>query len=206
MTNFNKLNLLAILFVIFVSCNNENNNQQHDDDSLIEMPEVKNDTDKLVVPDKPSGETEIKRSLKLEDESIVFSFKTKKGKTMNIVLGKDEKYLTYRFGTNDKVELQFPENLKNTFEQFTYNYYFRGGGAMNMGLDLNYLSFNGETHQFVIFDEWSADEGGEGTTAVGIKIIDLSTKNEVIIEGDNTTKKGSLVDFRYNGLVKSRRR
>jgi len=75
---------------------------------------------------------------------------------------------------------------------------------MNMGLDLNYLSFKGETHQFVIFDEWSAgeSESDEGNKSVGIKIIDLSTKKEIVIEGVNSSVKGSLIDFRDNGLVK----
>jgi len=143
-------------------------------------------------------------ALQLPDEEIIFSFKSEKGKTMNILLQKDKKYLVYRFGTEQKTELQFPEELSNTFEQFSYSYYFRGGGAANAGLDLNYLSFSGDTHKFIIFQEYSAEgEEGDGEqSAVGIRIVDLKTNKEFEISGINSTVSGDLSVFRDNGLVK----
>lgn len=196
--------LIALLLTVF-ACNTENNSQQKENDTIVNETDNEVETNgRAIVADDSDKKEAVSQSLKLEDETVIFSFKTKKGKTMNLVMGKDEKYMAYRFGTENKVELQFPETLENTFEQFTYSSYFRGGGAMNEGLDLNYLSFKGETHKFVIYSEWSAgeDEDDEGTTSVGIKIIDLSSQKEIVIEGVPSSVKGGLVDFRFNGLVK----
>ncbi len=195
--------ITLLLPALLYTCSSENGESQKTDSIETQIK----DSSINIVDDKTSIEPydnqKVKKLLN-EDEKSVFSFKTKKGKTVNIVLQKDNKYMAYRFGTESNVELQFPEKLENTFEQFTYSYYFRGGGAMNMGLDLNYLSFKGDTHKFVVFEEWSAgeDENDEGSSSIGIKIIDLSTKKEVVIEGISSTVKGTLIDFRDNGLVK----
>ncbi len=195
--------ITLLLSIFLYTCNSENGESQKTDSIEAQI----RDSSISIVDDKTLTEKndnqEVKKLLN-EDEKLVFSFKTKKGKTVNIVLQKDNKYIAYRFGNENNVELQFPEKLENTFEQFTYSYYFRGGGAMNMGLDLNYLSFKGDTHKFVVFDEWSAgeDENDEGSSSVGIKIINLSTQKEVVIEGISSTVEGTLVDFRDNGLVK----
>ena len=188
-----------------MACNNSESSKELNTDSIKENVGDTSVKKEDIDEKKELVEQPIKPLLIQANEKIVFSFKTNRGKIVNILLDKNEKYIVYRFGTKEKVELQFPEKLENSsFVQFTYSYYFRGGGAMNMGLDLNYLSFKGDSHQFVIFDEWSAGESGddEGNKSVGIKIIDLTTKKEIIIEGLSSTVKGSLVDFRDNGLVK----
>jgi hypothetical protein len=195
---------IALLFSAFLyNCNNEGDEPQNTDSIEAQIK----DSTISIIDDKTSLENTDNQNvdkLLRQDEEIIFSFKTKKGKTMNVVLHKENKYMAYRFGTENSVELQFPDELENTFEQFTYRYYFRGGGAMNMGLDLNYLSFKGDTHKFVVFDEWSAgeNENDEGSSSVGIKIIDLSSQKEIVIEGISSTVKGTLIDFRDNGLVK----
>jgi len=167
------------------------------EESLIESKSGARIKQQVKEPTNPSA-------LQQYDEKILFSFKTEKGKTMNIILHQDEKYIVYRFGTENKLELQFPEDLTNTFEQFSYNFYFRGGAAANAGLDLNYLSFTGDTHKFIIFQEYSADgEEGEGESeSVGIRIVNLKTKEEIEIKGINSTVSGHLMEFRDNGLVK----
>jgi len=198
----------AFLLFLISACNNSENNQVNENKDSLDIKksgkELTNDSVVISKSEQNNTEEEDKLAMLHDNEKVLFSFKTNKGKIMNIILDKDEKYMAYRFGTEKKVELQFPEKLVNTFEQFTYSYYFRGGGAMNMGLDLNYLSFNGETHQFVVYDEWSAgeNEDEEGAQSVGIKIIDLTTKKEIIIEGLSSTVNGSLIDFRDNGLIK----
>ncbi|NOS86384.1 MAG: hypothetical protein HOP31_14700, partial [Ignavibacteria bacterium] len=81
-------------------------------------------------------------------ETEIFRFKTNAGKTAVICKGGDESYLVYRFGTNSKIELQYPAELnESSWELFTYSNYFRGGGMENEGMDLNYLTFinNGYT-------------------------------------------------------------
>jgi len=198
------------MLLTVIACNDstDNNNATEVPDTIINQDVVIEET-YIESKNKASIKQEIEVSqnnsvLKLADEEIVFSFETEKGKTMNIIVHKEEKYMAYRFGTNNKIELQFPEKLINTFEQFSYNYYFRGGGAANMGLDLNYLSFLGDTHKFIIFQEYSAEgEEGEGESeSVGIRIINLKTKKEIEIKGINSTVEGHLIEFRDNGLVK----
>jgi hypothetical protein len=198
---------IFLIFILFAlnTCNTDNSNEnnetvtQHDsltkiDSVSSEKGEILKDTI-LVVPKEID--------LSKNNEKIVFAFKTEKGKSMNLVMDKDRKYMAYRFGTSGKIELQFPEKLENTFEQFTYNYYMRGGGASNEGIDLNYISFAGDTHRFIIFEEWSYNgpNTDDQTLSVGIRIIDLKTKKETIIKGISSTAKGSLIDFRFNDLV-----
>ncbi|MEY4926599.1 MAG: hypothetical protein RI894_1035 [Bacteroidota bacterium] len=48
------------------------------------------------------------QKLLLPNEECVFSFKTKSGKTMMLAKDKTEKYLIYRFGTKNNIELEFP--------------------------------------------------------------------------------------------------
>jgi len=200
--------LLAIFFLLFtVSCGDSTTENEQDneikDDTVI--TEIENDT-----PIQNTENETIKnevidaKTLILNDEKIVFSFRTAKGKIMSLSMDKSQKYLVYRFGSEGKVELQFPEELTNTFEKFTYNYYMRGGGAANAGLDLNYVSFTGDTHKIIIFEEYSSGDpdNPEESTSVGIRIVDLKTKKETKIEGIEKSKQGSLIDFRDNGLIK----
>jgi hypothetical protein len=201
--------IFFVVLAFLLSCNggnsdNTNSDSTKTDSEIIDQSNNQNKTEpEIIVEDKslalPDPET-----LSLKDESIVFSFETKNGKKMCLALGKDKMYLVYRFGKDGKVELQFPENLENSFESFTYNYYFRGGGASNMGLDLNYVSFSGDTHKIIIYEEYSSGDpdNPEETVSVGLKIIDLKSGKESKIEGNAATKQGSLIDFRNNGLIK----
>jgi hypothetical protein len=73
----------------------------------------------------------------------LFSFKLASSpKTLSVCVSKTQPdYIVYRFGTKDKIKLEFPENKADSWSKFTYSYYLRGGGAENEGMDLNYLSF-----------------------------------------------------------------
>ncbi|MFN8258750.1 MAG: hypothetical protein U0W24_23885 [Bacteroidales bacterium] len=198
-----------VVLAFLLSCNGGNSDSTNSDSTktetvIIDQSANQNKTEpENNVEDKTSALPD-PETLSLKDESIVFSFETKNGKRMCLALGKDKKYLVYRFGKDGKVELQFPENLENSFENFTYNYYFRGGGASNMGLDLNYVSFSGDTHKIIIYEEYSSGdpENPVETVSVGLKIIDLKSGKENKIEGKTGTKQGSLIDFRDNGLIK----
>ena len=200
------LTITLLLFFIIGGCNNsdEGSDKLINDDSIIDLdaqqPPNKQEINKeSQLPDNEAGKN---KALLQTDEKLIFSFKTDKGKMMNLVIQKNDKYIAYRFGAEDKVELQFPEKLESTFGQFTYHYYQRGGGASNEGLDLNYLSFSGDTHQFIIYEEHSFGDSDEEQLDIGIRIVDLKTKKETKIKGLSSSVKGSLVDFRFNDLVK----
>ena len=134
-------------------------------------------------------------ALVLPNEKVVFSFQTKKGKTMNIVIDNEQRYMAYRYGTEDHIELQFPSVLENTFSQFTYSYYMRGGGPENDGVDLNHLVFSGAAGRFTVYSEQHYEDDKE-IRRVGIRVTNLKTGKEREIPGRIRTVKGSLIEFR----------
>lgn len=139
------------------------------------------------------------QSYLLPNEELVYSFNTTNGKTMVLAKDKNDGYLIYRFGTPNKIELEFPEKTKASFDQFTYSYYLRGGGVQNEGMDLNYIKFTNGDYQYLIYDTYYAI--GE-ESELGIKITHLKTKKTTDIKGDEKTQKGTLIDFRFNNLLK----
>lgn len=133
------------------------------------------------------------------NESVIFSFKTKAGKTAVLAGDIESKYIVYRFGTNDNVELEYPAALDYTsWQKFTYSYYFRGGGKSNAGMDLNYVDFRNNDYSYRLYNEYYSEDE---TASNGIIVTDPKGK-ETVIKGLNNTVKGSLVDLRYNDLIK----
>lgn len=126
---------------------------------------------------------------RLPNEKVLFEFKTTKGKTLVVALDSNEKYLVYRYGTVSQIELQFPEELSNSWSSFQYSWYRRGGGIQNEGMDVDYLYFDRNNFRYVVFQEYYASD--EETT-YGIKIINLKTGTETIIMADPTTVRGTL--------------
>jgi hypothetical protein len=131
----------------------------------------------------------------LPTETLLYSFSTKSGKTMILAKDKKDAYIVYRFGTKDKVEL---EVLDKTKKQFKYSFYLRGGGKANEGMDLNYVYFINKGFKYVIFStSYAIDDKYE----IGLKVIDMKTNKVTTIKGNIKTKKGTLTDFRDNGLL-----
>src|SRR5690349_9396285 len=75
------------------------------------------------------------------NEEVIFTFKTKGKKQVYLLKDKSNKYICYRYGSKNKMDLEFPELNKKSWDQFTYSYYLRGGGISNEGMDLNYIYF-----------------------------------------------------------------
>jgi hypothetical protein len=143
------------------------------------------------------------QKLLLLNEECVFSFKTKSGKTMMLAKDKTEKYLIYRFGTKNNIELEFPTKTKDSWKKFTYSYYFRGGGKPNHGRETENLRFTNNNVEYTIYWEYNAgDESEDESTNVGISISDLNTGKEAGVTGLLETTKGSLSWFKGNHLVK----
>ena len=143
--------------------------------------------------------TSFAQSFLLKNEELVFSFSTARGKQLVLAKDRENKYMVYRFGTNDKIEFEFPEKNKLSWTLFTYSFYLRGGGASNEGEDLNYISFTSNDIKYTIYDTYYAVGN---TASIGVKITDLKTKRTTDIKGINNTRKGTMVDFRDNHLLK----
>ncbi|MFC4816634.1 hypothetical protein [Flavobacterium sp. GCM10023249] len=135
----------------------------------------------------------------LPNEQLIYSFETQNGKKMVLAKDQNHKYIIYRFGTKSKVDFEFPDKTKESWNKFTYSFYLRGGGKQNEGMDLNYVTFTNENFKYVIYNTYYAVENH---TLIGIKVTDLIEKKTIDIKGKKNTRKGSLVDFRFDKLLK----
>jgi hypothetical protein len=110
----------------------------------------------------------------------------------------ENSYIVYRFGTSSKVELEYPKDLSNSWNEFESSYYFRGGGASNEGLDLNYIRFTSGSWEYVVYQEYSAESS---TTSVGIRLTRLKDGKKYDLHGKPDTLQGSLVPLRDNDRI-----
>ena len=141
------------------------------------------------------------QSLILKNEVLVYSFVTTKGKKMVLARDKANKYLVYRFGTDAKVELEFPEKNKESWKKFTFSYYSQWGDESNAGKEYNAIKFKINNIQYVITDNSYAPYGDEDNEK-GINIYDFKTKKTFFIGGIEKNALGGIGDFRHNGLLK----
>lgn len=137
----------------------------------------------------------------LPNEEVIISFSTKNGKQVVLAKDKNEEYIVYRFGTKDKIELEYPENKdKDSWKKFAYSGYLRGGGIANLAMDLNYLAFINGDYKYVIYTTYIAEEGEKSN--VGVKVLDSKTDKLIAdIKGKVSTRKGNLTVFRDNELI-----
>ena len=133
--------------------------------------------------------------LGLPDEQLVFSFVVENGQIVSVFIAEDESYLVCRYGTPEQLIFQFPSDshLDHSWNLFQYEYYLRGGGAGNAGLDLNYLYFEDGSFQYMIYQEYSAEDS---SNQMGIMITDMIFQDEQNLSGDPHTVKGSLINLR----------
>jgi hypothetical protein len=136
----------------------------------------------------------------LPGETEIFSFDTAKGRHLAICEGEKPgtgKYLAYRFGKRDAVELEYPDARKDSFRKFSYASYFRGGGPQNEGLDLNYFMFENKGVKYTVYEKYQAevDHTDVGITIrlPGGKLVDLKARAGTV--------KGSLAHFRFEKSV-----
>lgn len=134
----------------------------------------------------------------LPNEEVIYSFETKNGKKMSLVKDKTNKYIQYRFGTKNKVEMEFPaERTKESWKKFHYNSYWRGGGIQNAGMEIDNLSFNNNGYDYLLFRTYHAE--GEVYTA-GIIIKDKKGK-ETRIKGNYKTVEGCICNLQDTGMI-----
>jgi len=139
----------------------------------------------------------------LQNEKNIISFITKKGKILTLSKDKNNGYLVYRFGTKEKIQLEYPEKNKDSWKKFKYSYYHRGGGKMNSAMDLITVWFTIDDYEYGIFTyDRAGDEFSPESFDVGIKITNLKTKKETKLIAIDQSIKGSLYEITENELIK----
>ena len=201
--------ILTISFSGLIGCNSTS--KIEDSSSTSETVKLKQTDVANQVTSVPSNSTspsadtktkiEYRENLCTNNEEVLFSFKLANSpKTLSVCLSKTQPdYIVYRFGTKDKVELEFPANKADSWSEFTYSYYLRGGGAGNEGMDLNYLWFENGGYEYKVYQEFTAEDN---TTKVGIKITDKATNKATDIKGLSDSIEGSLINLRENKKIK----
>ncbi|MGE8556841.1 MAG: hypothetical protein ACN6OB_23200 [Chryseobacterium jejuense] len=132
------------------------------------------------------------------NEEVVYSFDTKAGKKMVLVKDKGNEYIQYRFGSKDRIEMEFPsERTKDSWKQFRYKSYHRGGGKQNAGMDLEYLTFLNKGYTYTLFKSYYAEDGSHST---GVTVIDNKGKS-TDINGIYKSIKGCICNLEDLGLI-----
>jgi hypothetical protein len=134
-------------------------------------------------------------------EVNILSFKTDKGKVVQLNEDTASNSLVFRYGTLGNWEIVFIDNLDDDEAIFSSSGYFRGGGIDNAGLDLNYLHFNYDGYDYSVFDEWSA-EGETHAHGVRIEATAGSTTPDVAdLSADEASVVGGFSYRDYEGLI-----
>jgi hypothetical protein len=124
-----------------------------------------------------------------KNETVIFSFATKAKKIMSLCKEKDAKYLAYKFGKKDNVELQFPKNLDaSSWANFEFSGVDRPGGKANAGFGQYSLTFKVGATEYEVFQVWDAEDD---TYGIGINVSNGG--KTVQINGVKKTQEGSLV-------------
>lgn len=134
----------------------------------------------------------------LENEELIFSFNTKNGKKLVLAKDKENEYIVYRFGTKEKIELEYPEKNIESWSKFTYGHYLRGGGKQNAGMELESIFFQINNFSYTIYKNYHSEDNSFET---GIKIRNLSDDKIIDITGKYKTIKGSFYKLRDEELI-----
>lgn len=129
-------------------------------------------------------------SLCKEHESTILGFKLiNKEKYVSICEGEKDKYLVYRYGTPEEIELQYPEKLDySSWSLFDFHGYSRGGGAENDAMGNYFISFKNHGVGYTVSQGWRLTEDDYSLNIS----IDIGEKR-VTLQGDRKTQVGSLV-------------
>lgn len=131
----------------------------------------------------------------MPNEETIYSFTTKNGKRMSLVKDKKNKYIQYRFGTSNKIEMEFPkERNRESWKKFQYNSYWRGGGIENSAMQIDNLLFSNNSFEYLLYRTYHA----EGHT---FSVKDTKGK-ETRINGSYKTVKGCICNLESTKMIK----
>ena len=130
-------------------------------------------------------------------EEIIFTFQVKNQKWVSVCKEKNGKYLVYRFGKQNKIELQYPAILdSNSWNQFTFKGYTRGGGKGNAAMHYAFLNFNKNGINYEVYETWDSEDDKE-KCGVFVRV-----KNTFDMMGNLKSRKGNLLELLYEDKIK----
>jgi hypothetical protein len=143
------------------------------------------------------GYGQLNNQLCKPNEKVAFAFQLSNQKWVSVCKEKEDRYIVYRFGTKNKLELQYPASSDtNSWRQFTINGYMRGGGKANAAMNFAYLTFSNNGVTYEVYETWSSEDNKEHcgvNVTIGGKTTDL--------KGLLKTRKGDLLSLWYDGKV-----
>lgn len=143
-------------------------------------------------------EAQLNKHLCKDNEEVVFAFEVKDQKWVSVCRSKTGEYLVYRFGTQNKIELEYPSILDSTsWNKFTFNGYSRGGGKDNAALRFAYLEFNNNDIEYEIYDLWNSEDD---ISTCGIWIRPNTKPTD--LRGNLKSRKGALLELLYENRIK----
>jgi hypothetical protein len=132
------------------------------------------------------------------NEKTVFAFQLENNKWVSVSKEKNSKYLVYRFGNNDKIELQVPAILDtSSWSRFLFSGYNRGGGKENAAMHFGYLSFRNKETVYEVFELWNSEDDAEHC---GLSVM-IDGKNMTNLTGVLKSRHGNLLDLLYEDRV-----
>lgn len=190
------LPFIAMIAFSLQSCDKKSNQSTENAQVKNEMQHAKNSDIDNKIEEKPIIGN---NSYHLENEKLAFAFQTKNGKKLTVCTDKDNAYIVYRFGSADKIEIEFPENKdESSFQKFEYTGWERNGGVKNEGINLNYLTFSANGFKYIIYDTYFAVGDKQ---SVGIRVVNTKTNKQTDIKGIYKSIQGNLGDFRSDDRI-----
>ena len=126
----------------------------------------------------------------LANEEIIYSFETGNSKKMVLVKDKNNEYIQYRFGTKNKVEMEFPtKRSEESWKMFHYIFYMRGGGKANSAQEIANLGFTNSGFHYVIYSTYFSEKE---EIATEILVTDMKNNKTTRIKGIVSSRIGSL--------------
>ena len=132
-------------------------------------------------------------------EEVVFSFQLKNKKWAFVCKEKNDSYLVYRYGSSQKIELQYPAVLdSSSWKKFMLQAYSRGGGVQNAAMQFAFLSFTNNGVEYEVYETWEAEGNSE---TCGIRVMQQNKTSE--LRGLLKSRKGYLYKLNESGIPKS---
>lgn len=147
-----------------------------------------------------NADAQINKQLCKPNEEIIFSFQISNKKWVSVCKEKREKYIVYRFGNQNKIELQYPANPDSaSWQLFTFKGYSRGGGTQNAAMNIAFLNFSNKDSDYEVFEIWNSEDDKE---KCGVTISTGTSNKTVALQGILESRKGYLLSLSDSDKIK----